>query len=122
VDERHAFGLRGESWAASFLEKKGLRIVERRFRTPFGEIDLIARDRAAWVFVEVKSRMTSDWIGAIDAITAAKRRRLLKAAFIFIKSRHLIDQDYRWDLVFLENGETVWIPNAWMVDSTSCPL
>jgi putative endonuclease len=51
-------GLSAESRAAMFLIAKGYRILARRFKTPFGEIDIVARRRRALVFVEVKARET----------------------------------------------------------------
>ena len=53
-------GLSAESRAAMFLIAKGYRILARRFKTPFGEIDIVARRRRALVFVEVKARQSPD--------------------------------------------------------------
>ncbi len=73
-------GARAEALAADYLRAQGLAIVARNFRTRFGEIDLIARDRDALVFVEVRMRRSRRFGGAIASITAAKRRRLVSAA------------------------------------------
>lgn len=64
------FGLSAESRAAMFLIAKGYRIAARRWKTPFGEIDIIARRRHALVFVEVKARERVD-----DAAEACDRAR-----------------------------------------------
>ena len=73
-------GARAEALAADYLRAQWLAIVARNFRTRFGEIDLIARDRDALVFVEVRMRRSRRFGGSIASITAAKRRRLVSAA------------------------------------------
>ncbi|MDQ2917835.1 MAG: YraN family protein [Casimicrobiaceae bacterium] len=73
-------GARAEALAAEYLMRHGLAIVERNFRTRFGEIDLIARDGRVLVFVEVRLRRSAAYGGAIESITARKRARLVAAA------------------------------------------
>jgi putative endonuclease len=75
-----ASGARAESIAADFLMRRGLAIVGRNFRTRAGEIDLIARDGATLVFVEVRMRRSQRFGGALESITAAKRARIVAAA------------------------------------------
>jgi putative endonuclease len=71
-------GLSAESRAAAFLIAKGYRIVARRFRTPVGEIDIVARRRNVLVFVEVKARVRLD--DAAEAVTDRSKRRIVAAA------------------------------------------
>jgi putative endonuclease len=76
-------GARGEdaeNLAAAFLQRAGLTLVERNYRCRFGEIDVIARDGATLVFVEVRLRSSERFGGAAASITAAKRKKLLRAA------------------------------------------
>ena len=73
-------GARAEALAAQYLTRQGLVIVERNFRTRFGEIDLIARDGRSLVFVEVRLRRSKSHGGAVESITARKRERLVAAA------------------------------------------
>src|SRR5437016_14652165 len=68
-------GISAESRAAAFLIAKGFRILARRWRSPVGEIDIIARRRALLIFVEVKARDQLD-----DAAWSADRQRLRIAA------------------------------------------
>jgi putative endonuclease len=77
-------GSRAEALAAQFLAAQGLVVVTRNFRTRYGEIDLIARDGATLVFVEVRLRRSSRYGGAASSITAAKRERLRAAASIYL--------------------------------------
>lgn len=73
-------GESAEALAADYLMRHGLTIVERNFRTRFGEIDLIARDGRTLVFVEVRLRRSARFGGAVESITARKRARLVAAA------------------------------------------
>jgi putative endonuclease len=80
TDRRAAFerGLSAESRAAMLLIAKGFRIVARRWRSPVGEIDIVARRRRLLVFVEVKARDRED--DAAEAVTQRQQRRLIAAA------------------------------------------
>jgi putative endonuclease len=71
-------GLSAESRAAAYLMAKGYRILAKRFRTPHGEIDIIARRRNLVAFVEVKARATLD--GAAFAISQRQKARIIDAA------------------------------------------
>jgi putative endonuclease len=89
-------GDRGERAAARFLRRKGFRIITRGYRTPQGEIDLIARDGDRLVIVEVKTRRRGD---PAEAVTPAKQRRLTLAANHFLKRHRLLDLPCRYDIV-----------------------
>jgi len=71
-------GLSAEARAAAYLMAKGYRILAKRFRTPHGEIDLVARRRNVVVLVEVKARATLD--DAAYAVTPRQQRRIIDAA------------------------------------------
>jgi putative endonuclease len=73
-------GAAAETLAAEYLMRQGLAIVARNFRTRAGEIDLVARDGRTLVFVEVRMRRSASHGGAVESITAQKRRRLVAAA------------------------------------------
>ena len=77
---KDALGRRGEAIAARHLVRSGLTIVERNWRCPHGEIDLIARDGADLVFVEVKTRSGLDYGHPLEAITPRKLARLRRLA------------------------------------------
>src|SRR5215210_7534499 len=71
-------GLSAESRAAAFLMAKGYRILAKRFRTPYGEIDIVARRRNLVAFIEVKARASLD--EAAYAVTPRNQRRIIDAA------------------------------------------
>jgi putative endonuclease len=100
--ERAQSGASAEALAARFLEARGLTIVARNFRIRRGEIDLIARDGATLVFVEVRFRRSQSHGGAAESITAAKRARLVAAAQAFLV-RQRGDPPCRFDAVLLDS-------------------
>ncbi len=89
-------GDRGEREAARHLRRQGLRVLRRGYRTPQGEIDLIARDGGTLVFVEVKARRRGK---PAEAVTPEKQRRLTLAALHFLKGHSLLEQPCRFDVV-----------------------
>lgn len=112
-----SLGDSGEIQAALYLEKNGLRVVDRRFRTRWGEIDLICRQRETWIFVEVKTRSRIGQPSAADAITPAKQKRFINAALSYIKKNRLSGFDFRFDVVLIESGQVEWIPSAFEAPS-----
>jgi putative endonuclease len=97
------FGLSAESRAAAFLVAKGYRILARRFRTPVGEIDIVARRRSVLVFVEVKARDSFD--AAAEAIGKRQQNRIIAAAQLWLVG-HPEDamRDMRFDVVLVVPG------------------
>lgn len=77
---KDALGRRGEQIAARHLAARGLTIIERNWRCPQGEIDLIARDRDELVFVEVKTRSSVAFGHPLESITPVKLARLRRLA------------------------------------------
>src|SRR5215813_10537378 len=101
-DPRQALGISGENLACAELARRGYAILERRYRTRFGEIDIIAKDGSTIVFVEVKARLTNDYGGAAAAITGWKQRRLTTMAVDYLARRRLHDCPCRFDVVAIE--------------------
>ena len=76
-------GLSAETRAAAWLMAKGYRILARRFRTPYGEIDIVARRRNLLAFIEVKARATLD--DAAYAVTPRQQARIINAAQVWLQ-------------------------------------
>ena len=95
-----AFGLSAESRAAAFLIAKGYRIVARRWRSPVGEIDIVARRRGVLVFVEVKARERLD--DAAEAVIDRQQRRIIAAAQAWL-AHHPddVNSNIRFDVVLV---------------------
>lgn len=108
-----ARGRRAEEQAAAFLEAQGLTVIARNYRCRFGEIDLIARDGAALVFVEVRMRSGSAFGGAAASITATKRDKLLRTARHYLAALGR-EPACRFDAVLLAGDESapVWLKNV----------
>ena len=96
--ETKALGDFGEERAARYLRWKGYRIVERNFRCRQGEIDIIAERRDFLVFVEVKLRKDERFAEAREFVTAAKQRRILAAAQLWL-AQHESERQPRFDVI-----------------------
>jgi putative endonuclease len=100
--ERQELGKAGEDLAAAELERRGYAILERRYRTRHGEIDIVARDGETLVFVEVKVRVTAEFGTAADAVTPAKQRRLVRMAVDYLARARVVDRPCRFDVVAID--------------------
>jgi len=92
-------GLEGEKLAVRHLKRLGYRIVCRNYRSPLGEIDIIARHRGVLVFVEVKSRSTETFGSPKLALTPAKQRKLSQVAWHYLQQHNLTEASARFDVV-----------------------
>jgi putative endonuclease len=104
-------GRKAEELAASFLQAKGLTIIEKNFRAKVGEIDIVAKDGDEVVFVEVRARASRDFGGAAASVGGAKRRRLIRAAKLWLQARGW-DGACRFDVVALDGGSLEHMPSA----------
>jgi putative endonuclease len=94
----------GEDAACRELQRRGYAIIERRYRTRFGEIDIIARDGETTVFVEVKTRAGSDFGEGAEAVTPLKQRRIGQMAVDYASRHRLHDSPCRFDVVTVDLG------------------
>ena len=101
-DPRQALGISGEDLACAELQRRGYAIVERRYRTRLGEIDIIARDGTTIVFVEVKARQTDEFGGAAAAVTAWKQRRIARMARDYLLRERVHECPCRFDVVAID--------------------
>jgi putative endonuclease len=99
MDNRKSLGDKGEDVAAAALKKQGYKVLERNYRTPLGEIDLIARHGGALVFIEVKTRTSSRFGAGQDAVHHGKQARLRKLADYYLKQKRLGEVPVRFDVV-----------------------
>src|SRR5687768_5410214 len=99
MDHRQSLGKRGEDLACDELEKRGYVIVDRRFRTRCGELDIVARDGAVLVFVEVKARSGSNFGSPFESVTWKKRQRLSQMAASYLFVKRLAGTACRFDVV-----------------------
>lgn len=115
---RKLLGRSGEDRAAKYLAEQGYVVLERNYRAPYGEIDLIAMDSGMVVFVEVKTRTTNAYGSPEMAVNSRKQERMVKAALGYLKFKKLHQTPCRFDVVAICGGHVELIRNAFEMDRT----
>jgi putative endonuclease len=104
-------GRKGEDLALEYLEKNGFVIIEKNFRSRFGEIDLIVKDGQTIVFVEVKYRLSENYGSPKEAVTNEKIKKIIRTAQYFI-TKNNFNSLYRFDVVSIYKDKIEHIKNA----------
>ena len=99
VMEKKELGRKGEEKALRFLKKKGYRIIENNYVCKMGEMDIIAREKDTLVFIEVKTRTSTEFGPPQLAVNLSKQRQLSKVALNYLKEKRLEDVKARFDVV-----------------------
>jgi len=112
-------GASGEDLAASHLRKQGFLILDRNFRCPIGELDLVARKNEILVFAEVKTRRTEQHGAPETAVNYRKQQRIIRLSNYYMKQKKLLHLQPRFDVIAIlwkEKGkpEIKHIPAAFM--------
>ncbi len=113
LTERQRQGQAAETAALEAMRGQGLRLIARNVRYRIGELDLIMRDQDMLVFVEVRFRRPSRFGSAAASVNGAKRRRLIRAAYCWM--RQYSDggiPSCRFDVVAIDGPRIEWIKNA----------
>ena len=112
----------GEDAAVDFLKTNGYKIITRNYKTKLGEVDIVARDRDTYCFIEVKTRRSDKFGLPQEAVSRFKQRQISKAALMFLKTNHLLDKKARFDVVsIIYSGykpKIDLIKNAFELDET----
>ncbi len=95
-------GLKGEQLACEFLGRNGYDIVERNYRCPEGEIDVVARQQETLVFIEVRTKTSRRFGGPEESITPVKAARLKKLAELYGQSHNNLPETWRIDVVAIQ--------------------
>lgn len=98
-------GKSGEELAVALLEDNGYKILARNYKTRLGEIDIVARDKDAICFIEVKTRHSDKHGLPQEAISGFKQRQISKTALIYLKENNLLDKKARFDVVSIIYSE-----------------
>jgi len=107
-------GAAAEQRAAEYLQRQGLKLLQRNYRCRYGEIDLVMQEGSTVVFVEVRQRSSSDYGGAAASIAAAKQARLVTTARHYLAALRSMPP-CRFDALLLQGGEDArieWLKNA----------
>ena len=105
-------GNEGEEQAAQFLRRQGYQILARNFTAAGGELDIVARHKNTLVFVEVKTRASTDFGGPAAAVTHTKQTRIVRAAMQYLKAKTPKFDSIRFDVICVLPDTIEHIPNA----------
>ena len=113
---RRRMAQKSEDLACGLLQRAGLTILDRNVRCVLGELDLVARDGKTVVFVEVRSRKGNARGTAKESVSLQKRRRIVRLALWYLKTRGLARASVRFDVISIQWGprkpDVEWIRNA----------
>ena len=101
-DHRRSIGLRGEDIAADYLKRKGYSVLNRNFRTPYGEIDLVSEQGNSIVFTEVKTRASKSLGPPEISITRRKADHMRSAAEFYIQEYGEQYDEWRIDVISVQ--------------------
>jgi putative endonuclease len=99
LDKKPDLGLLGEEAASRFLKSKKFKILVSRYRCKYGEIDLVARDKDTLVFIEVKTRTSTDHGDPYEAVTIEKQKHMTKVALDYLRKIKNPEVPIRFDIV-----------------------
>lgn len=107
MNQNQVMGKLGEDLATRYLEKKGVKILERNFRCRQGEIDIIGKEKKELVFVEVKTRSNQKYGKPAEAVTPIKRKHINRAIEFYLYTHQLTNEQVRIDImeVYIDNQE-----------------
>jgi putative endonuclease len=102
-DGRKALGADGEEEACRLLRGRGYRVLERNYRTRWGELDAVALEAGELVFVEVRSRSTGEFGSGAESVGPAKQRQLVRMAQMYMSDRRVPPERVcRFDVVEMQ--------------------
>jgi putative endonuclease len=114
-------GKLGEEAAVAFLQDNGYSVILRNHRTRLGEIDIIAREKGVYCFIEVKARSDEAFGSPLEAVDHRKQHQIAKASLSYLKENRLLGKSARFDVVSVKfnegKPEVKLIRNAFELDS-----
>lgn len=104
---RHELGKEGEEQATKYLENQGYQVIQRNFECKQGEIDIIAKDKNEYVFIEVKTRQNNHYGMPCEAVTQYKQKHIWNATKYYLHIHKLENKYIRFDVieVYKKKGE-----------------
>ena len=115
--DRNLIGRNAEQLAYDFLKKKGFKLLQQNYRCYQGEIDLIMQDKEETVFIEVRSKNRADFCSAVESITDAKQRKIIRTATHYLQKQNTLDTTpCRFDVIGIDGNNVEWIKDAFNYD------
>lgn len=109
------FGRMAEDLALRYLQGQKLTLLERNFRSRFGEIDLIMRENHTIIFVEVRARKTNAFMHPVESVNSTKRAKIRKTSQVFMQKNNILARlDLRFDVVALTGSEARGMKIEWL--------
>lgn len=102
VKTNKELGEKGEDLAKAYLEREGYRILERNFRTRFGELDIVATKKREYFFVEVKARSTPNYGHPLEVVPFYRLERLKKMTLFYAAKNKLLNQNLHISLLGID--------------------
>ena len=111
TEARLTLGAWGEDQAVDYLRQQGMKIVERNFRTPVGEIDIIAKNKLILAFIEVKTRRSTLFGTPQEAVGPRKQRQIIRTAHWYLQNNKKLRLQPRFDVIAIlcQSGAEVQI-------------
>ncbi|MEW6097452.1 MAG: YraN family protein [bacterium] len=97
--QRIELGKQGEALALKYLKKHRYKILEQNYKSQFGEIDIIAKNKDVLAFIEVKTRKSTEFGLPQDSVDMRKQRQIAKVALDYLAKMNIQDTDCRFDVV-----------------------
>ena len=114
---RQFIGQQAEDRALAYLQAQGMRLIQRNYRSIYGEIDLILQHRQTLVFAEVRYQRSNRFMLAAETISNSKQRKIIATARYFLARHHFSCSAMRFDVITLvgrldDTPEITWLPSA----------
>lgn len=106
-----SLGKKGERKAQRFLKRHGWKILEKNWKNPFGEVDIIAEKDGVLAFIEVKTRLTDEFGAPSEAVGKTRKLKYIQGANYYFYNRE-IDCTVRFDIIEVYKGKVNHIENA----------
>jgi len=103
---KQTIGRLGETAACEYLVQNGLTIIARNFRTPHGEIDIIASEKNTLVFFEVKTRTSNRFGNPEDAVDNNKASHMIDSAEYYLQANEFDEEDWQLDVIAVEINQS----------------
>ena len=106
-------GQSAEKQARVYLQKKRFKLLEKNYRCPFGEIDLIMKKKNLIVFVEVRCRNNLHFGTPLESVDINKQNKIIATAKYYLIKKSLYEKvDCRFDIIAIKHRQLTWYPNS----------